>query len=237
MLLGNGDGTFAGPNITDLGVGYHTSAAAADLNGDGLDDFVTANDDYGTVSVLLGQRRRLPAGRRPTSPPATTPRAVAAGDVNGDGKLDLVTANARRQRRRAARQRRRHASQPAQNYATGGYPARVVLGDFTGDGKIDVATAELLDVRQPSSVLCGRGDGTFSAPVNSAAGSYPYAVAAGDFNGDGWLDVATANQLRRRRLRADQRPHLAATRRAVRQHQRRDGHRRQHRHHERDLHA
>src|SRR5205823_6275178 len=43
------------------------------------------------------------------------------------------------------------------------------------------------------SVVLGRGDGTFSLPIPSAIGSYPAGVAAGDFNGDGWSDVATAD--------------------------------------------
>src|SRR5262249_38502552 len=33
----------------------------------------------------------------------------------------------------------------------------------------------------------------FSSAVYSDLGAYPWAAAAGDFNGDGWLDAATAN--------------------------------------------
>jgi hypothetical protein len=40
------------------------------------------------------------------------------------------------------------------------------------------------------SVLLGRGDGTFQPAVNYAAGGGCQSVAAGDFNGDGRLDVA-----------------------------------------------
>jgi hypothetical protein len=39
----------------------------------------------------------------------------------------------------------------------------------------------------------GRGDGTFQAAVSYAAGSAPYSVAVGDFNGDGIPDLAVAN--------------------------------------------
>src|SRR5207237_417038 len=39
----------------------------------------------------------------------------------------------------------------------------------------------------------GIGNGTFSAAVNSATGWSPGALAAGDFNGDGAPDLATAN--------------------------------------------
>ena len=37
------------------------------------------------------------------------------------------------------------------------------------------------------------GDGTFSSPIDHAAGSWPDAVAVGDFNGDGRPDVAAAD--------------------------------------------
>jgi Calx-beta domain len=43
------------------------------------------------------------------------------------------------------------------------------------------------------AVLYGDGAGAFSTPALSAAGLYSWAIAAGDFNGDGWLDAATAN--------------------------------------------
>jgi hypothetical protein len=42
------------------------------------------------------------------------------------------------------------------------------------------------------SVLLGNGDGTFQAARNYAAGSFPFSMAVGDFNGDGRLDLAVA---------------------------------------------
>ena len=43
------------------------------------------------------------------------------------------------------------------------------------------------------SVLLGNGDGTFTATSDYATGSNPYAVAVGDFNGDGKQDLAVAD--------------------------------------------
>jgi hypothetical protein len=42
-------------------------------------------------------------------------------------------------------------------------------------------------------VFLGRGDGTFQPFVPYAAGLNPFAVAAGDFNGDGFPDLAVAD--------------------------------------------
>jgi len=43
------------------------------------------------------------------------------------------------------------------------------------------------------SVLLGTGNGTFAAKTDYAVGDSPISVALGDLNGDGTLDVATAN--------------------------------------------
>ena len=66
----------------------------------------------------------------------------------------------------------------------------IVTGDFNHDGTLDVITGT--GAPNTISVLIGNGDGTFQAPVNYA-GIFDQSVAAvatGDFNGDGTLDLA-----------------------------------------------
>jgi Calx-beta domain/FG-GAP-like repeat len=189
VLLGNGDGTLAAPTITELGYGYHTSAAVADFNGDGKLDFATVNDDYGTVRVLLGD------GSGGLGAPTDfylgySASSLVAGDVNGDGHADLITSNWNNNVS-ILLGNGTGTFGSAQNYAAGGRPASVVVGDFNNDGNLDLATANYGS--NDLSVLRGIGNGAFSSPVNSTAGSHPYAVAAGDFNGDGWLDAVSAN--------------------------------------------
>ncbi len=43
------------------------------------------------------------------------------------------------------------------------------------------------------SILLGNGDGTFQPPASYTVGDSPVAIAAGDFGGDGRLDLAVAN--------------------------------------------
>ena len=47
------------------------------------------------------------------------------------------------------------------------------------------------------AILLGKGDGTFGQRVEFAAGQQPWAVALGDFNLDGKLDIVTANTVNR----------------------------------------
>ena len=83
-----------------------------------------------------------------------------------------------------------------QPFATGNFPGVSAVGDFSGDGKLDLAVANtdsnsisvLLNTTSPGATVP-----SFSAPQVFAAGDRPVAVAVGDFNGDGKLDLAVVN--------------------------------------------
>ena len=68
------------------------------------------------------------------------------------------------------------------------------VGDFNGDGKLDVVSINSGGAEFELDVAMGNGDGTFQYPivqnVFSISQPTPYAMAVGDFNGDGRLDVA-----------------------------------------------
>src|SRR5260370_12851006 len=68
------------------------AAVAVNLNGDGADDFVTA-DRYGNLSVLLGDSSGYLQGPTGSFYTADDSYGLAAGVVNGDGANDLVPAN------------------------------------------------------------------------------------------------------------------------------------------------
>lgn len=94
ILFGKGQGKFAKPIQVEINGDDPMRIATADLNMDGHLDLVTANDNSGDLSILLGDGQggfRL-ATCSPisiVSPPGT--RWVGIGDFNEDGRPDLVT--------------------------------------------------------------------------------------------------------------------------------------------------
>jgi len=86
------------------------------------------------------------------------------------------------------------------DFATsGGDPEGEAVADLNGDGKLDMVVANAgccgFGPGNTIAILLGNGDGTFQPAVLYGTGNKPMWVALGDFNGDGKLDVATANQL------------------------------------------
>jgi hypothetical protein len=78
-------------------------------------------------------------------------------------------------------------------YGPGYGPLGGVIGDFNGDGIADLAIANATAAGQGSvTVLLGNGDGTFRSPIDYPNVGEAWALASGDFNGDGVADLAVA---------------------------------------------
>ncbi|MFN6050250.1 MAG: FG-GAP repeat domain-containing protein, partial [Planctomycetia bacterium] len=123
--------------------------------------------------------------------------SVTMGDINGDGKLDIVTANHGSNTTSVLLGSGNGAFGPKTDFATGTIPRSVSLGDVNGDGKLDIITAN--EKYSTSSVLLnttasGATTPSFSNQSTFPTGTNPYSVTLGDVDGDGKLDIVTANK-------------------------------------------
>jgi len=120
---------------------------------------------------------------------------VVTADFNGDGKLDLAVTEFISGQVRIFLG---NGDGTFQSFHT--YPAcnahGLASGDFNRDGSLDLAVADAGCGQV--TVLLGNGDGTFSENgsfnTGGSATFAPYSVAVGDFNSDGRLDLATADE-------------------------------------------
>jgi hypothetical protein len=123
------------------------------------------------------------------------PNALVVGDVNGDGKPDAMTSN------------NGNLYSVLLGTSTGGFQAvatyvlgplgstnGLALGDVNRDGKPDLVTAD--QTFGTVRLLLGTGTGTFNqsgTPYATGTTTALVSVALGDLNGDGQLDIITAN--------------------------------------------
>ena len=119
--------------------------------------------------------------------------ALIAADFNGDGKIDLAVANFTDNTVSILLGKPDGTFATQVVYPTGNAPFALVAADFNGDGKLDLATVNNPNGAGSVSVLVGNGDGTFQSHVDYATGNHSTGIVAADFNRDGKIDLAVAN--------------------------------------------
>ncbi|MBL7994544.1 VCBS repeat-containing protein [bacterium] len=179
-----------GPNMVAIG----------DVDGDGKADLVVASEfSSGMISIFrnTGTVGTISFAAKVDSMTGSGPWGVAIGDVDGDGKPDIVNANAGNNTVSVFRNTGTIGSislDPKIDFATGSYPLGVAIGDVDGDGKSDIVVTNYsgASVSVFRNTTTG-GSITFALKADFATGNVPAGVALCDMDGDGKVDVATAN--------------------------------------------
>ena len=126
----------------------------------------------------------------------TNPISLAVGDVSGDGNLDLAVANQSSHNVTILLGDGSGGFSPAAGspVPVGTNPVSIAAGYVDGDSRLDLVVVNATS--NDATILLGNGSGGFSQAAGSpvAAGASPRSVVAGNWDGDGKLDLAVANR-------------------------------------------
>ncbi len=193
-----------------------SAVAAGDLLGDEGEDLVITSTTENQLSIRenVGGDFSMNGMWVPNGGLGGAPVDVQVGDLDGDGMPDIVTANQGSStiavlRNLGAGTFATQAPEPkvaGDNGVDAASPRSVALGDVNSDGFLDAVTANMDDASGASSVTVFLNDGNgklvlatkaafplVGADAPFAVGRQPQSVKLADLNGDGMLDVVTAN--------------------------------------------
>jgi FG-GAP-like repeat/HYR domain/Thrombospondin type 3 repeat len=170
-----------------------SSAAAADLNGDGLQDVGLALLSLeGPVALLSRGDGTFDAG---TPTDGGTASSILFADVNGDGKQDLLTTEPYANIVSVCLGMGGDSFGTCDRIGAGSGPIAIAAGDLNDDGHPDLAVADngRYTIAHSVTWLRGRGDGHFVFGGALPVGDAPTGVVIADFNEDGRLDIVSSN--------------------------------------------
>ena len=190
IYLNDGYGNFATLRSFGPASERTPSVAVGDIDGDGHLDIITGN--Y-VIYINNGAGNFDAVHNFGTGMDRT--KSIAVGDMDGDGDLDIVTGNTDQQNVVYLNDGTGNFA-IARPFGTGShYTESVAVGDMDGDGDLDIVAGNNAAVfGEQSAVYFNDGNGNFDAARNFGTSvDATRSVALGDMDGDGDLDIVTAN--------------------------------------------
>ncbi|MCB5229257.1 MAG: FG-GAP-like repeat-containing protein [Candidatus Cloacimonetes bacterium] len=212
--------------LDDTVIGHqyrHDIEPVGDVNGDGIDDFVTGfaatiNGEYnfyrylylGSNTFNINDRILLYQVPCANSGGQMFAAAYGIGDFNGDGYDDMVYCNGaswydNNKIRLGGPNILVTEEITVQSYQLANLmelisPQKVAYGDFNGDGFSDLAASNWraftwighAGIWLGKAIPNGQYDLRISSPPSSPFHQFGWQLAAGDFNGDGFCDLAVS---------------------------------------------
>jgi Flp pilus assembly secretin CpaC len=204
--IGGVSGSLLPSTSYNVGVGP-VALTAADFRNVGQLDLAVVNELDNTLTILVNQGTGtfltssgspISLGAARTSTPLIAP-AIASAVLTTSGFHDLLVTDPIANTVQVLLSNGDDTFKQATGspITLGQEPSSIVVGDFNGDGNQDFAVTNFKD--NTFSVFLGNGDGTFKQDAGSpfalpATSTGPIAMTTSDFNSDGNLDVAIANQ-------------------------------------------
>jgi FG-GAP-like repeat/IPT/TIG domain len=199
ILLGDGEGNFSpGPGLQFPGFVPPQGLASGDFNGDGkLDLAVSLEGGFpaaypNSIAILLGDGSggfsSLPY--IPFDDDGSIPGHLVTGDFNGDGKLDLAVGDSRGNVTMLLGDGTGGFATGSLSPTDGMNVLSLAAGDLNGDGELDLAALSPLNGTDSLTILPGDGRGNFYLThIHPLVAPQLTSLAAGDFNGDGAVDL------------------------------------------------